>query len=102
MPKKYKPWRLNDEILVEKHVKEGIETICEKIGIYKEKYEKLWYDFFIKDIIIFLKKKNTEFNQNKNKESKNLFLELENFNNKKFDNKEEYVNNHFQIVLYNF
>jgi len=92
MPKKYKPWRLNDEILVEKHVKEGIETICEKIGIYKEKYEKLWYDFFIKDIIIFLKKKNTEFNQNKNKESKNLFLELENFNNKKFDNKEEYVN----------
>jgi hypothetical protein len=53
-PKKYKPWRLNDEILEDKSVTEGVEKICEKINLYKEKYEKVWYDFFIKDIIIFL------------------------------------------------
>jgi hypothetical protein len=38
--------------------------------MYKEKYEKVWYDFFIKDIIIFLKKKNTDFTEEKNKEQK--------------------------------
>jgi hypothetical protein len=47
--------------------------ICEKISIYKEKYEKIWYDFFIKDVIIFLKKKNTEFNQKKIKKLKIYF-----------------------------
>ena len=62
------------------------------MSIYKEKYEKLWYDFFIKDVIKFLKKKNNEFDLNKNKEHSNLFIELEKFNNVHFMSKEEYTN----------
>ena len=69
-PKRYKPWRLNDEILEEKSVTEGVERICEKVNFYKEKYEKVWYDLFIKDIIIFLKKKNTDFTEKKIKSKK--------------------------------
>ena len=78
-PKKYKPWRLNDEILEDKSVNGGVESICEKINMYKEKYEKVWYDFFIKDITIFLKKKNTDFTEEKKKEQKILTTEEQAF-----------------------
>jgi len=90
--KKYTPWRLNDEILEDKNVIEGVENICKKINSYKEKYEKTWYDNFIKEVINFLKKKNKEYNEHKNKENKSLFKEIENFNNIHFTSKEEYIN----------
>ena len=32
---------------------EGVEETCKKIKTYKDKYGKLWYDFFISDIINF-------------------------------------------------
>ena len=47
--------------------------------------------FFIKDIIMFLKKKNTDFTEEKNKERKKLFLEIEKFNKLHFNTKEEYL-----------
>jgi exonuclease III len=40
-PEKYIPWRLNDEILEDKSVIEGVNEICGKIQIFKEKYEKI-------------------------------------------------------------
>jgi hypothetical protein len=91
-PEKYIPWRLNDEILEDKSVIEGVNEICGKIQIFKEKYEKIWYDFFIKEIVIFLKKKTIEYNDKVNKRNKSLFKEIENFNKTQFKTKEEYVN----------
>jgi hypothetical protein len=91
-PKKYKPWRLNDKILEDKSVIEGVEEICNKIKKYKDKFSKLWYDFFVSDIINFLKKKNVEYNENVNRLNKELFKEIENFNKTKFNCNEEYVN----------
>ena len=52
-PCNYKPWRLNEKILEEKCVKEGVEEICGKISTLKLKHDKLWYDFFIIEIISF-------------------------------------------------
>lgn len=52
-PRKYRPWRMNDKILEDKSVIEGVEEICKKIKNYKNKYGKLWYDFFISDITNF-------------------------------------------------
>ena len=51
-PRKYRPWRMNDKILEDKSVIEGVEE-CKKIKNYKNKYGKLWYDFFISDITNF-------------------------------------------------
>ena len=39
-PKKYKPWRLNDKILDEKEVIDGITEICKKIPSLKLKHGK--------------------------------------------------------------
>ena len=88
---KYRPWRLKNIILEDKIVKEGVEKICKKIPLYKEKNGQLWYDHFIKEIIIFLKIKSKEHEIKVNSERKDLFDELENFNRKKFNTKEEYI-----------
>ena len=79
-------------ILEDKSVIEGVEETCKKIKTYKDKYGKLWYDFFISDIINFLKKKNVEYNENVNRLNKELFKEIENFNKTKFNCNEDYVN----------
>jgi hypothetical protein len=81
-----------NKILEDKSVIEGVEEICKKIKKYKDKFSKLWYDFFISDIINFLKKKNVEYNENVNRLNKELFKEIENFNKTKFNCNEEYVN----------
>jgi exonuclease III len=91
-PRKYRPWRMNDKILEDKSVIEGVEETCKKIKNYKDKYGKLWYDFFISDIINFLKKKNVEYNENVNRLNKELFKEIENFNKTKFNCNGDYVN----------
>jgi hypothetical protein len=78
--------------LEDKSVIEGVEEICKKIKKYKDKFSKLWYDFFVSDIINFLKKKNVEYNENVNRLNKELFKEIENFNKTKFNCNEEYVN----------
>jgi hypothetical protein len=92
-----KRWKLNETILKDESVKEGIEVICNKIHEKKKKFGKMWYDFFIEEVIAFLKKKCKEKSEDKNKEKKELFLELENFNKKKFNSKEEYVNKKLEL-----
>ena len=87
---KYKPWRLNEKILGEKSVKDGIIEICQKITSLKQKHDKIWYDFFIKEIVIFLKKKGKEFNEISNKEKIILFQEVECLNSQKHLNKDEF------------
>ena len=57
-----------------------------KIAGYKAKHGKLWYDVFIKEVILFLKKISIKLRNEKNKEKKKLFLDLENFNKTTFDN----------------
>ena len=90
---KYKPWRLKNIILEDKRVQDGIEEICKKVPSLKDKYKKSWYDYFIKEIIFFLKKKCKEHENLINKEKIELFKDLEKFNKTKFKNKEEYVIN---------
>ena len=88
---KYRPWRLKNIILEDKAVKDGVEEICNIIPSLKEKYGKIWYDHFIKEIIVFLKKKSKEHENLINREKNELFDELEKFNKKKFNNNEEYI-----------
>ncbi len=52
-PRNSKPWRLNENILEEKCVKDGVEEICGKIPTLKLKHDKIWYDYFIIEIISF-------------------------------------------------
>jgi len=89
--KKFKPWRLKDIILEDEMVKEGIKEICNKIPSLKDKHDKLWYDYFINEIIRFLKKKSKEHEKIVNNEKMEIFKELENFNKTKFTSKEEYI-----------
>ena len=60
--KKYRPWRLNDSILEQEVVIQGIKNICDKIEFFKKENGFEWYDIFIKKIVNFLKKKSREYN----------------------------------------
>ena len=91
--KKFKPWRLNENILKENEVILGVKNICAEIPYLKKIHKKLWYDFFIEQIIFFLKKKGRKFNEKLNIEKNNLFKKLEIFNKTQFRNDEEFLLN---------
>ena len=74
----------------EKCVKEGVEEICGKISTLKLKHDKLWYDFFINEIISFLKIKGKELNEFINKDKKKLFQEIERLNKEKHLNIDDF------------
>ena len=73
----YNPWKLNDSILENNEVINGLKIKFSEIPLFKKKYEKLWYDFFIKDVIIFLKKKSREIYEKANAQKLELFSQIE-------------------------
>ena len=64
----YRSWRLKNILLENKKVEENVEEICKKIPSLKDKYGKLWYDYFIKELIEFLKEKSKEHDKLEAKE----------------------------------
>ena len=56
-PHKFKSWKLDDRILIDNNVEEGVKRICQEIPNIKRKFKYHWYDIFNKKILFFLKKK---------------------------------------------
>ena len=54
-PKKDNSWKLNESILNDPQVNDGIITLCNQIPEFK-KYDEKWYEKFISKIIKFLKR----------------------------------------------
>jgi len=88
---KFRPWRLNNIILEDIKVNKNVEEICSKIPSLKDRHGKIWYDYFIEEIIKFLKTKSKEYENIVNKEKNELFEELEKVNKTRFKSKEEYI-----------
>ena len=69
-------WKLNEKILENEKVDDGIKDICKSIPdmIKRNKYK--WYDIFIQKICNFLKHESRIINMKQKKEINNLFQEL--------------------------
>ena len=92
LPKRFIAWKLDDKILDDKLVEDGIKIICKEIPFLKKKFKYIWYDKSNKKIISFLKQKNKEYVKMKNKNKNDLFEELKKFNQTIFASNEIYIN----------
>lgn len=81
-PKKDNNWKLNESILNDEMVEEGIVRICQKISDFKVKFEDKWYEVFIYKVIKFLKRESRRLNNLKKDKINTLFDKMLFFKNK--------------------
>ena len=75
-PKKDSSWKLNESVLDDEKVNEDIINLCTKIPDLKLRYDKSWYEFFIKDIIKLLQRHSRRISAIKNDKINFLFEKL--------------------------
>ena len=86
----YNPWKLNESILSDSEVVIGLKIIFSEIILFKKKYGKLWYDFFIDKVIQFLKKMSRKLSDTKKMLEREIFYQLEHFNRSVYETDQEY------------
>jgi len=63
--KKNSDWKLNEQILENKKVNNYIIRRCSEIPFMISLFQNDWYEYFIKDIIAYLKKQSRVMNNEK-------------------------------------
>ena len=69
-------WKLNEKIMENEKVDEGIKSICKTIPEMIKRNKNKWYDAFIQKICNFLKHESRIINTKKKEEINSLFQEL--------------------------
>ena len=86
----YNPWKLNESILSDSEVVIGLKVIFSEIILFKKKYNKLWYDFFIDKVTLFLKKMSRKISKTKKMCESEIFDQLEQFNRSVYEFDQDY------------
>ena len=77
--KKDNNWKLNETILDDESVDEGIILLCKRIPYFKLKNSLNWYEYFISEVIKFLKQKSRQINKLKTDKVNFLFEKMDLF-----------------------
>ena len=87
--KKNSDWKLNEQILENEIVNRFILNKCSDIPMLIYHHQKEWYEFFIREIIDFLKIQSRKINNERKRYICNLFIHLNNIGFTNFEKREK-------------